>query len=53
MLTKTGSFSIRKMRIARLVCIALWDVTCLSILLNAFSHSMLDLAQLFYIVLAL
>lgn len=53
MLTKIGSFSIRKMRIARLVCIALWDVTCLSILLNAFSHSMLDLAQLFYIVLAL
>lgn len=53
MLTKTGSFSIRKMRIARLVRIALWDVICLSILLNAFSHSMLDLAQLFYIVLAL
>ncbi|GEM_PF-3080864 len=53
MLTKIGSFSIRKMRIARLVCIALWAVICLSILLNAFSHSMLDLAQLFYIVLAL
>ncbi len=26
MLTKIGSFSIRKMRIARLVCIALWAV---------------------------
>ena len=38
MLTKIGSFSIRKMRIARLVCIALWAVICLSILLNAFRH---------------
>ena len=35
MLTKIGSFSIRKMRIARLVCIALWAVICLSILIGA------------------